>query len=64
MLLPHMFFELVRATIAISFIVTTGRNLAMMAHSVVNVENVTIEVGCASEGLEATVITARCSLWW
>jgi len=62
MFLPHMLFELVRATVTISFIVAATQDLTVMADTVVDVEDVTIEVSDTSEGLEATIVNARYSL--
>jgi len=62
--LPHMLLELVRATVAISFVVATAWELTVMANAVVNVQDVTVKVGCASEGLGAIAIDARYLLGW
>ena len=59
-----MVLELVRATVAISFVVVTAWNLAVMADTIVDVENVTVEVGGTSKGLGTAAIDARHFFGW
>ena len=64
MFLPHVLLELIGAAIPISLVITTAWDLTVMTNTVVDVNDVTIEVGCPSEGFSAVSMNATHPVEW